>query len=352
MPDVLERKFSQLDDVDVPDVWEDVIRRQPRAVGPSLIRRSVAVLIALAVFTVGGVLVWTAFRPLAPRRPALSGTTTTTEPCGESTGGPVVTLTDEVSFDVSCVAVPANEPFLLAFRNDAAGVVQANLSIYDCPPTRCPPAQEPLFRGELIAGGQTIVYNVPALAPGRYVFRDDVHPTVAATLLVEARAETSDSSATPTISEGTDPAPRTIAEGTDPLLGRWRLSVSPAEWTTGKLVFWVGRGGGDVPLSQLPGPIRTVGLLRSAGHPAAVKGIVDSSVTGVAVFSDGERYDATLIALPDDLLSDASFFFAGIPDRHPLDESNLSFPGEVVAYDASGNELDRSSFGVDPAEVG
>jgi hypothetical protein len=30
----------------------------------------------------------------------------------------------------------------------------------------------------------------------------------------------------------------------------------------------------------------------------------------------------------------------------------VRFTAEVVAYNASGNELDRSSFGVDPAEVG
>jgi hypothetical protein len=142
----------------------------------------------------------------------------------------------------------------------------------------------------------------------------------------------------------------TIAEGTDPFLGRWRLFVPPAELAElGELAFEVGRGGGDVPLLRLPGPIRGVGLLRSVGHPAAVNGIVDSSVTAVAVLSDGERYDAKVITLPDDLLPDASFFFAGIPDRRPLDGP---WPkGEVVAYDASGNELDRSSFG-DMPEIG
>jgi hypothetical protein len=142
----------------------------------------------------------------------------------------------------------------------------------------------------------------------------------------------------------------TIAEGTDPFLGRWRLFVPPPELAElGELAFEVGRGGGSVPLSQPPGPIRTVGFLRRVGHPAAVNGIVDSSVTAVAVLSDGERYDATLIALPDDLLPDASFFFAGIPDRQPLDGP---WPeGEVVAYDASGNELDRFSFG-DIPEIG
>jgi hypothetical protein len=343
MPDVLQRKFAQLDDVDPPDVWDDVISRQPRAVGPPLIRRSVAVVIALAVFTVGGVLVWTAFQPSAPRRPALAGTTTTTEPCGESTGRPVVTLTDEVLFDVSCVAVRANEPFLLEFRNDAAGGVQANLAIYEgsvgCEdPARCPPARDPLFRGELIAGGQTVVYDVPALAPGRYVVRDDVHPTVAAMLLVRAGAETSDSTGV-----------RTIAEGTDPALGPWRLYVRTAEST--EMWFQAGRAGTDVPLLRLPGPIRGVGLLRSADHPATVHGIVDGAVMGVDVLSNGERYQAKLTRLPDDLLEDASFFFAVIPERQPKDLS-AELTGEVIAYDASGNELDRSSFGIDPAEIG
>jgi hypothetical protein len=141
----------------------------------------------------------------------------------------------------------------------------------------------------------------------------------------------------------------TIAEGTDPLLGRWRLYVPLPE--VGELWFETGRVGGDVPLSRTPEPIRTVGLGRSVGRPATVDGIVDSSVTAVAVLSDGERFDATVIALPDDLLPDASFFFAAIPDEQSLD--GTPWPeGEVIAYDASGNELDRSSFGVDLPAVG
>jgi hypothetical protein len=159
------------------------------------------------------------------------------------------------------------------------------------------------------------------------------------TPLVRPGAETSDSSGA-----------GTIAEGTDPLLGRWRLYVSSPELGE-QLWFQTGRVGGEVPLLRLPGPIRGVGLGRSVGHPATVDGIVDSSVTSVAVFSDGERYDAKLIALPDDLLPDASFFFAVIPDEQPLDGTPWA-EGEVIAYDASGNELDRSSFGVDLPPVG
>jgi hypothetical protein len=141
----------------------------------------------------------------------------------------------------------------------------------------------------------------------------------------------------------------TIAEGTDPLLGHWRLYVASTE--LGKLWFQTGRVGEEVPLLRPPGPIRGVGLGRSAGQPATVDGIVDSSVTSVVVLLDGERYDATVIALPNDLLPDASFFFAVIPDEQALD--GTPWPqGEVIAYDASGNELDRSSFGVDLPPVG
>ncbi len=58
----------------------------------------------------------------------------------------------------------------LAFDNRDGGV-QHNVAIY-----RDESAEESLFVGDLIAGADTVTYDVPALDPGAYYFRCDVHP--------------------------------------------------------------------------------------------------------------------------------------------------------------------------------
>ena len=37
---------------------------------------------------------------------------------------------------------------------------------------------DPLFKGEIIAAGQSTEYEVPAITPGEYYFQCDVHPTM------------------------------------------------------------------------------------------------------------------------------------------------------------------------------
>jgi hypothetical protein len=98
-----------------------------------------------------------------------------------------------LSFDTSCLSAPANTPLTLRFTNADDGI-EKNVSIY--PLTRCLELQlggddigcnglpDPIFRGELVRGPDHLVYDVPALDPGKYYFQDDVHPASARGVLV------------------------------------------------------------------------------------------------------------------------------------------------------------------------
>jgi plastocyanin len=77
---------------------------------------------------------------------------------------------DDQRFVPSSLTSPAGTPFALAFENADAGV-QHNVAIY-----RDASAKRSLFVGDLVQGPTSVTYDVPALPPGGYYFRCDVHP--------------------------------------------------------------------------------------------------------------------------------------------------------------------------------
>jgi plastocyanin/uncharacterized membrane protein len=83
---------------------------------------------------------------------------------------------DDQRFVPSAVDAPAGEPFTLAFSNQDEGVPH-NVAIYTDDS-----AERSLFVGDLVEGPTTVTYNVPALDPGEYYFRCDVHPQMNGTL--------------------------------------------------------------------------------------------------------------------------------------------------------------------------
>ena len=83
---------------------------------------------------------------------------------------------DEQSFSSDRLTAPAGEPFGLAFDNEDDGVPH-NVAIY-----ADDSAAQSLFVGDLVDGPKTVTYNVPALDPGEYYFRCDVHPQMNGTL--------------------------------------------------------------------------------------------------------------------------------------------------------------------------
>lgn len=92
------------------------------------------------------------------------------EPQATATG-PVVSLTaDNSRFATTNLSAPAGTPFRLRFANDEA--VPHNVAIYTDSS-----ASRSLFVGPTFVGPATRSHAVPALDPGTYFFRCDVHPT-------------------------------------------------------------------------------------------------------------------------------------------------------------------------------
>lgn len=83
---------------------------------------------------------------------------------------------DDQGFVPGGLTSPAGEPFGLAFENDDDGVPH-NVAIY-----RDGSVEESLFIGDVVEGPTTVTYDVPALEPGVYYFRCDVHPQMDGTL--------------------------------------------------------------------------------------------------------------------------------------------------------------------------
>jgi plastocyanin len=83
---------------------------------------------------------------------------------------------DEQTFSSDGLTAPAGEPFAFAFDNEDDGVSH-NVAIYTDDS-----AAQSLFVGDLVEGPKTATYDVPALDPGEYYFRCDVHPQMNGTL--------------------------------------------------------------------------------------------------------------------------------------------------------------------------
>jgi uncharacterized membrane protein/plastocyanin len=97
--------------------------------------------------------------------------------CPPSSDGAVtVCAFDDQRFVPERLTAPSGEPFALAFSNEDDGV-QHNVAIY-----RDDSATESLFVGDLVDGPTTVAYDAPALEPGGYYFRCDIHPQMNGTL--------------------------------------------------------------------------------------------------------------------------------------------------------------------------
>jgi plastocyanin len=101
-----------------------------------------------------------------------SASATGSAPAACSPQGTALKITAQnVVFDKSCLAAPANTPFKILFVNMDTGTPH-NVSIFTDAS-----AAKSLFTGALVVGPKTITYQVPALSAGTYYFRCDVHPT-------------------------------------------------------------------------------------------------------------------------------------------------------------------------------
>jgi len=82
-----------------------------------------------------------------------------------------------LAFSTAALTAPAGSPFQIAFDNQEGA--PHNVSIY-----RDASAAEKVLVEEPFAGPRLVVYVVPALEPGDYFFRCDVHPDMQGTLTV------------------------------------------------------------------------------------------------------------------------------------------------------------------------
>jgi len=102
----------------------------------------------------------------APSAPAIPG-------ASASPAGQVIQLTAKnIAFDTNSLSVSAGQPFTVAFDNEDSQVPH-NVAIYTDNT-----ATNVLFRGDVVTGPATTSYAVPALQPGTYFFRCDIHPTL------------------------------------------------------------------------------------------------------------------------------------------------------------------------------
>ena len=112
--------------------------------------------------------------PAAPAQPA--------EPAqpggGQPAAGTVHVSADTIAFDRAEVRVPAGKPFKLAFENRESA--PHNVAIF-----RDSTASQPIFVGEIFGGPAVREAQVPALAPGSYFFRCDLHHNMTGTIVAE-----------------------------------------------------------------------------------------------------------------------------------------------------------------------
>jgi plastocyanin len=93
-------------------------------------------------------------------------------------GGEVLKIAAQnIAFDTTQEAVPANTPFKIEFTNNDAGVPH-NVAIHDSSNTE-------IFKGEIFPGVATKTYDVQALPAGEYTFVCDVHPNMTGSLTAE-----------------------------------------------------------------------------------------------------------------------------------------------------------------------
>ena len=109
---------------------------------------------------------------------AACGTTNAGQPAAPAASvdpnAPAIVAKD-IKFVTTDVKVPAGKAFGLSFANQDGA--PHNVAIYTDSS-----ASQSLFKGDIFSS-ETRVYQVPALAPGTYFFRCDVHPEMTGTIV-------------------------------------------------------------------------------------------------------------------------------------------------------------------------
>lgn len=110
---------------------------------------------------------WSVLVAIALVLAACGGSTVSTQ-LGTISGGPAITA-EGLAFDRDELEVPADMAFSLLFENRESA--PHNVAVY-----ADESGSSPVFVGEIFGGPGSRVYELPAIAPGTYLFRCDVHP--------------------------------------------------------------------------------------------------------------------------------------------------------------------------------
>jgi plastocyanin len=104
--------------------------------------------------------------------------------CGEDGQIVLDIVAQGTAFLPTCLVAPAGEPFTINFDNrDPATVGQHNIAIAVDEESV---VEDPIFKGDLITGPDSVEYSVPAIDEGDYFFHCDIHPQMTGALAVVA----------------------------------------------------------------------------------------------------------------------------------------------------------------------
>ena len=120
---------------------------------------------------------WAAVIVVALVATACSTSSAGSNPSVDPATADVSLVSRDSAFDKDTITIAAGSEWTLALVNEDGA--PHNVAIYTDAS-----ASESLFVGETITD-TTIVYDVPALEPGTYFFRCDLHPEMTGTLVVE-----------------------------------------------------------------------------------------------------------------------------------------------------------------------
>jgi plastocyanin len=95
-------------------------------------------------------------------------------------GGGIAVTAHNNAFNTAALHLIGGQTTTINFHNEDPGT-QHNIGIY-----RDAGFTDEVFKGDLVTGPNTGTYDVPALDPGKYFFKCDVHPTMKGTVDVSA----------------------------------------------------------------------------------------------------------------------------------------------------------------------
>jgi len=98
--------------------------------------------------------------------------------CREPVNGVITVTAEALAFDTTCLALPAGEAVTIVLVNDDSQ--PHDVAIY---PDSSKGAE--LFAGEIIDGGESIEYEIPALEVGTFYFDCTVHPAMNGSVVVQ-----------------------------------------------------------------------------------------------------------------------------------------------------------------------